>query len=200
MSEIKREQLLDAGLKLLSEKTFSEISMDLVAEKSGLSKPMIYYYFDNKEGYYNALALHLLSISAEEMKSMFTAELSLRENLRQYIRARLDLVEKEPGLVRAYMHMLYDPNIGLMVNDLGERFESLRTELIDPLFEKAVEDGEVAPSIDKYLVMMMVHSTLIGHTMKTMSGVAPEFMPDPMGMVDVIFDGIGIGKPEGGSE
>ena len=65
MADDKKQLLLKAGLELLSNKTFSEISMDKVAELSGLSKPMLYYYFESKEGYYRALAEYLFGMAAK---------------------------------------------------------------------------------------------------------------------------------------
>ncbi|GEM_PF-955605 len=198
MSEGKRERLLKAGFELLSEKTFSEISMEQVAEQSGLSKPMIYYYFKSKEGFYRALADKLLSVASSLMKDIFSPELSLRENFKRYVRKRLDYVGEAPGFSRAFMNMFHDPNIGLMIDDLLKEFERMRIELIDPLFDRAVQMGEIDPSCDRYLVLMMINSTLIGHTMKVIADLPCQFMTDPMGMVDMIFDGIDAGSPKGG--
>jgi len=195
----KRELLLQAGLELLSEKTFSEISMDMVAEKSKLSKPMIYYYFDNKEGYYRALADHLLDMATAMMMEMFLPTLTLRENLKRYITMRLDFVQKQPGLVKAFMHVLYDPNISLMTDNMQDRFERMRTEFVDPLFDRAVETGEIAPTYDRYLVLMLIHSTLIGYTMKMLAGFPEEHLPEATEMVDIIFKGISPLSRKGGS-
>lgn len=200
MSEIKREQLLDAGLELLSEKTFSEISMDLVAEKSGLSKPMIYYYFTNKEGYYRALAGHLLKLGSRTIGKMFLPDLPLRENLKHYVRRRLEFIEDHPGLSRAYLFMLYDPNIGLYLDDLRGEFDRIRNDVIDPIFDEALANGEIDPSTDRYLTFMMINSTLIGHTIKKIHGIKVMDTIDPMGMIDILFDGIGTGSTEGDSE
>jgi AcrR family transcriptional regulator len=200
MSDDKKQALLDAGLELLSSKTFSEISMDMVAELSGLSKPMIYYYFANKEGYYKAIAEHLFDLASCMMDGVFEAGLSLRENLKRYVAMRLRFVDEQPGLVRAFTSIIHDPNISLLVDNTQERFDSMRADIIDPLFDKAVELGEIAPGTDRMLVLIMINSTIVGHSIK-MTANLPCTMPvDPAGMIDILFDGISRKTPEGGGE
>ncbi len=197
MSDSNREKLLQAGIELLSEKTFSEITMDLVAESSNMSKPMIYYYFKNKEGYYRSLARYLLRLSREMLKEMFSPDFSLRESLIRYVKFRIEFAETEPGLAKAYMSMIHDPNIGLMIEDLKSEFNLIRTELFDPVFDRAVETGEIDQGTDRMLVMIMINSTMIAFTLKILNRFPSIEFPDPAGIVDMIFDGIGGSEVEG---
>lgn len=190
MSDTNREKLLQAGINLLSEKTFSEITMDLVAESSNMSKPMIYYYFKNKEGYYRSLAMYLLQMGREMIKDMFNPDFNLRESLTRYVKFRIEFAETKPGLARAFMSMLHDPNIGLMIEDLQSEFNLMRTEVFDPIFDRAVETGEIDPGTDRMLVMMMINSALIAFTMKILTRLQSIEFPHPAGIVDIIFDGI----------
>ncbi len=190
MSDTNREKLLQAGIELLSEKTFSEITMDLVAESSNMSKPMIYYYFKNKEGYYRSLAGYLLRLSREMLKEMFSPGFSLRDALTRYVKFRIEFAETKPGLAKAYMSMIHDPNIGLMIEDLKSEFNLIRTELFDPVFDRAIETGEIDPGIDRMLVMTMINSTLIAFTLKILNRFPSIEFPDPAGIVDMVFDGI----------
>jgi AcrR family transcriptional regulator len=190
MGDNNKEKLLQAGIELLSEKTFSEITMDLVAESSNMSKPMIYYYFKSKEGYYRSLAKYLLKMAREMMKDMFSPDFSLRDSLTRYVKFRIEFAEIKPGLARAFMSMVHDPNIGLMIEDLKSEFNLMRIEVFDPVFERAVETGEIDPGTDRVLVMTMLNSSIIAFTMKILNRFPSIEFPDPAGMVDIIFDGI----------
>lgn len=190
MSDSNKEKLLQAGIELLSEKTFSEITMDLVAESSNMSKPMIYYYFKNKEGYYRSLAKYLMRMAREILKEMFSSDFSLRDSLTRYVKFRIEFAEKNPGLSKAYISMIHDPCIGLMIEDLKSEFDLMRTELFDPIFDRAVETGEIDPGTDRMLVMMMINSSLISFTMKILNRFPSIEFPNPAGLVDIIFDGI----------
>ena len=48
----RREQLLDVGRKLFAEKGFEAVSVEEIAAKAGVSKPVVYEHFGGKEGLY----------------------------------------------------------------------------------------------------------------------------------------------------
>jgi AcrR family transcriptional regulator len=51
----RREQLLDVGRKLFAEKGFEAVSVEEIAAKAGVSKPVVYEHFGGKEGLYAVL-------------------------------------------------------------------------------------------------------------------------------------------------
>lgn len=185
-----REKLLGAGVELLSEKTFSEISMDQVAERSGVSKPMIYYYFNNKEGYYRALAEYLLKIARSVMQKLYDPSKTMRQNLVDYVRFRMDYVEENPGIANAFLSIITDPNIGMLINEVQQEFDVMRMEFIEPMFDKAVGRGEIRPDANRMIVMMMINSLLVSYTVKKINRLCEYQELDPEEVVDIIFDGI----------
>ncbi len=48
----RREQLLDVGRALFAEKGFESVSVEEIAAKAGVSKPVVYEHFGGKEGLY----------------------------------------------------------------------------------------------------------------------------------------------------
>ena len=190
MSDSNKDKLLKAGIELLSKKTFSEISMDQVAELSGLSKPMIYYYFNNKEGYYKALAGYLLQIARSMNKKILRPDLSLRENMTNYVRFRIGFVEKNPGISRAFMSMITDPNIGLLIEDMQDEFNVMRIEFIDPIFDAAKRNGEILPDTNGLMVIMTLNSFLVAISMKILNGIPIHSDIDIEEIVDILFNGI----------
>lgn len=53
--EERRTRLLELGVRLFSTRTIDEISIDLVMEEAGVSRGLIYHYFDGKQGYREAV-------------------------------------------------------------------------------------------------------------------------------------------------
>lgn len=185
-----REKLLGAGVELLSEKTFSEISMDQVAERSGVSKPMIYYYFNNKEGYYRALAEYLLKMARSVMQKLYDPSKTMRQNLVDYVRFRMDYVEENPGIANAFLSIITDPNIGMLINEVQQEFDVMRMEFIEPMFDKAVARGEIRPDANRMIVMMMLNSLLVSYTVKKINRLCEYQELVPEEVVDIVFDGI----------
>lgn len=50
-----KQKILNIALDLFSEKGFDSVGVQLLAEKSGITKPTLYYYFGNKEGVFKEL-------------------------------------------------------------------------------------------------------------------------------------------------
>ncbi|MCY7373200.1 MAG: TetR/AcrR family transcriptional regulator, partial [Spirochaetaceae bacterium] len=48
----RREQLLDVGRSLFAQKGFDATSVEEIALKAGVSKPVVYEHFGGKEGLY----------------------------------------------------------------------------------------------------------------------------------------------------
>jgi AcrR family transcriptional regulator len=51
----RREQLLDVGRSLFADKGFEAVSVEEIAAKAGVSKPVVYEHFGGKEGLYAVL-------------------------------------------------------------------------------------------------------------------------------------------------
>lgn len=51
---VREQQMLDAATELFGAHGYHSVSMDQIAEAVGVSKPMLYAYFDSKEGLYAA--------------------------------------------------------------------------------------------------------------------------------------------------
>lgn len=51
----RRTQLLELGVRLFSSRPIEEISIDLVVDQAGISRGLIYHYFDGLQGYREAL-------------------------------------------------------------------------------------------------------------------------------------------------
>lgn len=51
----RRTRLIELGVRLFSARTIEEISIDLVIEEAGVSRGLIYHYFDGLQGYREAV-------------------------------------------------------------------------------------------------------------------------------------------------
>jgi AcrR family transcriptional regulator len=54
-AEERRRQLLDVALEVFAEGGFHKTSMDSVAERAGVTKPVLYQHFDSKRALYSEL-------------------------------------------------------------------------------------------------------------------------------------------------
>jgi AcrR family transcriptional regulator len=89
----RREQLLDVGRGLFAERGFDASSIEEIAHRAGVSKPVVYGHFGGKEGLYSAV----VERESERLLGMLTAALSdghPRVVLQQAASVFLDYVEE----------------------------------------------------------------------------------------------------------
>jgi AcrR family transcriptional regulator len=48
----RRTQLLELGLRLFTDRSYDELSIDDIARAAGISKGLLYHYFPSKRDYY----------------------------------------------------------------------------------------------------------------------------------------------------
>jgi len=53
--ELRREQLLDLGVKLFAKVTLDDLSIEKLAEAAGISRGLLYHYFGNKRDFHRAV-------------------------------------------------------------------------------------------------------------------------------------------------
>jgi AcrR family transcriptional regulator len=92
--EDSRARILQAGLELLQDSSFAEITADAIAEKAGSSKATIYRWWPNKDA---VLMEALREAVAQELPFPNTGD--LREDIRQNLENFLKLLEGRLGKV-----------------------------------------------------------------------------------------------------
>jgi AcrR family transcriptional regulator len=94
----RREELLDAADRLVKTGT-PEMSMDEVASEAGITKPVLYRHFGDKDGLYEALAQRYVDELARELEPVADVA-DARGRLARTIEAYLSYVEREPERYR----------------------------------------------------------------------------------------------------
>ena len=90
----RREQLLDIGRSLFAEKGFDATSVEEIAQRAGVSKPVVYEHFGGKEGLYAVVVDREMSALLESITGALTSTGHPRELLEKAAFALLDYVEK----------------------------------------------------------------------------------------------------------
>lgn len=88
----RREQLLDIGRSLFADKGFEGTSVEEIAARAGVSKPVVYEHFGGKEGLYAVV----VDREMRQLLDMVTSALTAghpRELLEQAAFALLDYIE-----------------------------------------------------------------------------------------------------------
>ena len=98
---LRREAVLDAGLDVFSTVGLHGASIDQIAERAGLSKTNLLYYFPSKEELYVAVLRRVLDVWLGPLEAL-DADSEPAEALRRYIRAKITLSRDAPQASRLF--------------------------------------------------------------------------------------------------
>ncbi|WP_295418176.1 TetR/AcrR family transcriptional regulator [Sulfurovum sp.] len=87
-AEVSKQLIITHAIELFSQKGYASASMDELAERCGLNKAMVFYYFKNKKGLYEAVMREILTqiqqTIVEENKKHSTPTKELEGFIRTY--------------------------------------------------------------------------------------------------------------------
>jgi AcrR family transcriptional regulator len=93
--------IIKAGIDVFSRKGFDGTRIAEIAEKSGLPKANVYYYFSSKEEIYTAIIDHLIAGWDDALKHI-SADAEPADAFRNYIRAKLDYSRRNAAETRLF--------------------------------------------------------------------------------------------------
>ncbi len=93
----REEQILDAAARIFSERGYQDASMDEIAGSVGVTKPLVYAYFDSKEGLYQRVAARSASQLYEAVNAAVSGAPTPELALWKGIVAFFDWVEVHGG-------------------------------------------------------------------------------------------------------
>jgi AcrR family transcriptional regulator len=137
--ERRRAELLDAADEVIC-RNGPAVSMDAIAAEAGVTKPILYRHFGDKEGLYEALAQRYVDQLMGELDSGSSAG-DARARLAARIDAYLSYVERNPQRYRFLLGAAEQPRTSVIVAEFRERRvnacaaraeESLRRAGLDP--------------------------------------------------------------------
>ncbi len=93
--------ILKAAIDVFSKKGFDGTPISEIAERSGLPKANVYYYFESKEAIYRAVIAHLIQ-GWDDALTHITPEAEPRVALAAYVRAKLDYTRRNASESRLF--------------------------------------------------------------------------------------------------
>ncbi len=150
----RRAQLVDVGRAVFAERGYEATSVEEIAERAGISKPIVYEHFGGKEGLYAVI----VDREVEHIVRSITDAISAgtpRERLERAALAFLRYVRERPGgfvvLLRDAPASKVGGEMPALMHDLADRVGAIFTEQ----FRRAGYDPKAAPIYAHALVGMV---------------------------------------------
>jgi len=183
-----KQKILDVSLEMFMQVGFENTYMDDIAQKIGVTKPAVYYYFKDKQALFEAAAEQFL----DQMRQMMGPEGegmpplkellavifgSLPEWLDHY--ERMSGIDDRTSLLRSQV-FIYDAMT--RIPDFRSAFTSLyrnSAQLLQRACDEAGGRGEIQPDLDSATIGILINSMIEGLLLMAM--VDPQMDLEELG-------------------
>ncbi len=161
----KRAIILEAAVEVFAEKTFMGASVSMISKKAGVSKGLLYNYFESKED----LLKQIIFEGFEEFAQVFAPNkdgILTEDEFKFFIDETFRLLESDIHFWKLYFSIVMQPDVMLLVQDKI-------MEMIGPFLQSLVEYYE-----KKGVANPVAYARLMG---SIMDGVSMNYLVDPEG-------------------
>ena len=151
----RREQLLEVGRKLFADKGFEGTSVEEIAAKAGVSKPVVYEHFGGKEGLYAVVVDREIRTLLDGINVALRVESTSRGLLEAAALALLDYIE---GSTDGFRILVRDSPAGQSTGSFASLISDVATQvehLLAAEFKSRELDPKTAPLYAQMLVGMV---------------------------------------------
>jgi len=153
-----RERILETAIGMFAERGYAGTSVREIVEQAGVSKPVLYYYFQSKEGLYLAILEMAESMQKELLARILESPGKALERLLLLYRRIYAGIDQNRNLYKMIHSLIYGPPQGAPDYDLM-RYHRLMFDAVRNIFNTAIDGGEVkkvAADEAAYLVLSLI--------------------------------------------
>lgn len=185
-NEEKRKKILCVAGHLIAEHGPKAISMNQIAEKLKITKPVLYYYFKNKEDLvrevFNEGVVHL----DDSLVAATSANLSMEEKIQKVLEGYVDFFHKNPEAPKYFFKLAAQPKDSNILSEMAKEYTNRRVALMAKAFEKE----KLSPKLMKALFRMLAAVILEFHMETHTRGVKNIEKDTPALLAKIITNGI----------
>jgi AcrR family transcriptional regulator len=151
----RREQLILIGRKLFADKGFEATTVEEIASRAGVSKPVVYEHFGGKEGLYAVVVDREIRSLLDAITGALTTEANARVLLERAALALLDYIENSTDGFRI---LVRDSPTGQATGSFASLISDVATQvehLLAAEFKRQKLDPKTAPIYAQMLVGMV---------------------------------------------
>jgi len=156
LPEEKRNKIIHAAIDEFAEFGFEASSINRIVANSGISKGSFYQYFEDKMDVFK----YLMDVIANEKTEYYkgkhppSANLDTFEYFRWMVKTGMEFNSAYPRLVQAISRVLLVE--GLYYGKDFIEYRKLATDGLSMMIKQAMKNGEVDPSVDVELAVMIM--------------------------------------------
>jgi len=158
LSEEKRKVIIDAAVNEFAEYGLENASTNRIVANSGIAKGSFYQYFEDKQDVF----MYLLTVLEREKMEYFsgkhppTAKMDTFQYFRWMIKTGMEFNSSHPYLTQAISRVLFGE--GMYYGNTFSEIRERTAQGLKAMIDQAVKKGEVDPSVDVDLAVMIMET------------------------------------------
>lgn len=155
LPEEKRTAIINAGFEVFAKNEYKRASTDLIAEKSGISKGLLFYYFHNKKEFYLFLYDYARKKITEHVITGPFSEITDFFELCSYSAERkFQLLQANPYIMEFNLRAFYSQKEDITA-DVEKHMQNITASLLASYF-KNVDFTKFKASVDPEEILQML--------------------------------------------
>lgn len=161
MPNPRRAQIIEIAAELFDRLGYHDTTMQAIADRAGIRKPSLYYYFRSKDEILVELHETLMSVVIDRHEQrLATGGLGPRELLRGMMRDVIGLMESHPGYLRIFFESYRELPLDARTSVSAQR--SRYRGMVSDVLVAGAENGEfgdIDPELTSIAVLSLMNWT-----------------------------------------
>ena len=189
-TESVKATILKEAASLFSEQGYERTSMREIAERTGVSKPAIYYHFANKQSLFEELINTSFEISKQRMEEIANSDRDPIEQLKDLAIARFKSTKENPEMMR-FIYDLTAGNIHKNIDLDHKQVFSKHQQWFSQIINNGKQLGLLKLDLDDIDFTMIYIGTINMYIMSYLKGYTKELSDQKAEqIVDLLLNGI----------
>ena len=162
-------RMMRAAVRLFARKGYAGTSVREIVQAADVTNPMLYYYFDNKEGLFRTLITFLFDVVNEEISEALEEDSTIEEAVETVITTYFDACLRSPVALQFVYTVLFGPKESTPSFDIFSARAGLVERLVE-VFQKAIDAGDFEPqsNFDAKFLTEQLLGLINNHLMRAM--------------------------------
>ena len=147
------EKILEAAKNVFVTKGMEGARMQEIADKAGINKALLHYYFRTKERLFDAILSEIIKYAFPKLSGILMSEKSVVTKIEEVVDAYVDLLIRHPFIPAFILKELNRDASGLFKMVVKHGFDF---QVVFDQIQQAIDRGEIKPIRPQHLVTNIV--------------------------------------------
>lgn len=189
--ETTKEKIIEVAIDCFGEHGYDGTSMRMIAEKSGVSKPAIYYYFPDKEQLFQGIFSYVMEKFRSALERIKNSDANAIEKLKRVFLIRFGPVQEKIDVKRFMSRVFFNGAKNILKLDHRKYFREQEKIIMD-IIQQGIDEGNFRTDINsKYFLYSLIGAANLFTRDHILNDSSPISRDQVDSLVEQLIAGVG---------